>query len=287
MLIRLFSKMDKAEINLTGYDNVEKISNFKNDDELKQYRKDKLDEVLSRVKFIKKSFDNEKLINKINVLELGSGNSKLLYQLDNQNFLNKGYGVEISKSRYEFAEKWKKDLNIKNIENINENVLDLDMKRFGTIDLIICVDLILQFLEPIKKNSIQDILKNMEHTLSDDGCIILELWSFKNILKKINQNNGLFKTWMKFGDSDPFSFVIESLETDDEDFIIWNKHFIHKHRLIDDERNIMRNVLKPYSPQEITKLLNNAGFNEIKIFKNSECESYDENQDEYLVLAKR
>lgn len=287
ILSRLLCKMDKAKINLSSYNNVEKISNFKNDDELKKYRKNKLDEVIRHVKFIQKSFDDEKLVNKINVLELGSGNSKLLYQLDKKNFLNKGYGVEVSKSRYEFAEKWKKDLNIKNVENINKNFLDLDMKRFGTIDLVICVDITLQFLEPIKKNSVQYIFKNIEDILSDDGCIILELWSMKNILKKINQNNGLFKTWTKFSDFDPFSFVLESLETDDEDFIIWNKHFIHKHKSINDEWNIMRNVLKSYSPQEITNLLNSTGFNDIKIFKNFECETYDENQDEYVVLAKR
>lgn len=279
--------MNKGEVNLSSYNNVEKISNFENYEELKQYRKNKLDEVMRHIKFIKKIFTEEKLLNKINVIELGSGNSKLLYQLENQGLCNKGYGIEVSKSRYEFAELWKKDLNIKNVQNINRNFLDLDMKSFGTIDLFICVDIALQFLEPIKKNSVLEILKNIKHILVDDGCVILELWSMKNILKKINQNEGLFKTWTKFSDSDPFSFVLESIEKDDEDFIIWNKHFIHKHNSINDKRDIMVNVLKPYSPEEITGLLKSAGFNHIEIFKNFECEKYDEDYDEYVVLAKK
>lgn len=279
--------MNKAKINLFSYNNVEKISNFKNNNELNQYRKNKLSEAMRHIKFIKKHFPNEKLRNKINVLELGSGNSKLLYQLENQGLLNRGYGIEVSKSRYEFAEMWKKDLNIKNVKNINKNFLDLNLKNFGTIDLFICVDIALQFLEPIKKNSVLKILKNIKHILADDGYIILELWSMYNILKKINQNNGLFKTWTKFSDSDPFSFVVESLEKDDDDFIIWNKHFIHKHNAINDERNIMTNILRSYSPEEIRCMLKQAGFNNIKIFKNFESEKYDKNHDEYVVLAKK
>ena len=99
------------------------------------------------------------------------------------------------------------------------------------------------------------ILKNIRNTLNDDGYIILELWSMKNVLKKINQDGEIFKTWSKFDDLDPFSFVLESLEKDENEFIIWNKYFIHKHKSINDDRNIMKNILKPYSTKEIKNLI--------------------------------
>lgn len=214
-------------------------------------------------------------------------NFKNKYQLHSQNLLNKGYGIEVSKSRFKFAEKWKKDLKIENIENINKNFLDLDLKKFQGIDLFICVDIALQFLEPIQKNSVLKILKNIRKILNDEGYIILELWSMKNVLKNIKQQKGFFKTWSKFAYSDPFAFVLESLEKDKNEFIIWKKYFIPKHRSIHDDSNCMTNILKPYSPKEIRKLMQKVGFSKIQIFKNFESEKYDPNYDEYVVLAKK
>ena len=49
----------------------------------------------------------------------------------------------------------------------------------------------------------------------------------------------------------------------------------------------MQNILKPYSPEEISGLLITAGFNNVRIYKNFELESYDNNHDEYVVVAKK
>ena len=275
--------MNNIEINLSSYNNVEKITNFKNKSELNKYRNEKIKETIRHIKFIKKIIPQRKLKEKIKVLELGSGNSKLLYQLDAQNWLKKGYGVEVSKSRYVFAENWKKDLKITNVENINQNFLKLKLDKFHGIDLFICVDIALQFLEPIQKNAVLKILKNIKNVLNKDGIIILELWSMNNILKKIKQEEGLFKTWSKFDESDPFSFVLESLEKDKNEFVVWSKYFIHKHKSINNNRNIMKNILKPYSP----KVIKMAGFSKIQFFKNFELEKMDPNHDEYVVVAKK
>ncbi len=88
-----------------------------------------------------------------------------------------------------------------------------------------------------------------------------------NILKEIKQEEGLFKTWSKFDESDPFSFVLESLEKNKNEFIVWNKYFIHKHKSVNDNGNIMKNILKPYSLKEIKMLIKKAGFSEIQFLK--------------------
>ena len=46
MLNRIFYKMSNNKINLSSYNNVEKISNFKNKYELNKYRKNKLNLLL-------------------------------------------------------------------------------------------------------------------------------------------------------------------------------------------------------------------------------------------------
>ena len=277
--------MDKAKSNLNSYDNVESLSNFDNDLEIQQYRKHKLEETIRAVNFLRKTLTHDVLEHKIKVLELGSGNSKLLYQLSIQKLLNQGYGIEVSKSRFEFAEKWKQDLQITNVKNINDDILNIDLEQFNSIDLFICVDNALQFLEPIKKNSVLDLFSKLSKTLHKDGYIILELWSMHNILKNIHVNNGIYKTQQEFGNFDPFSYMTEQIELDDENYVVWNKHFHHRHD--QTKSSDMQNILKPYSPEEISGLLITAGFNNVRIYKNFELESYDNNHDEYVVVAKK
>ena len=48
--------MNNNKINLLIYNNVEDVENFKNKFSLSKYRKDKLNETIRRVKFIKKNF---------------------------------------------------------------------------------------------------------------------------------------------------------------------------------------------------------------------------------------
>ncbi len=56
-------------------------------------------------------------------------------------------------------QKTRKDLKISNIENINQDFLKLNLERLQGINLFICVDITLQFLETIQKNSVLKILK--------------------------------------------------------------------------------------------------------------------------------
>jgi ubiquinone/menaquinone biosynthesis C-methylase UbiE len=277
--------MDKAKSNLNSYDNVESLSNFKNDLEIQQYREHKLRETINTVNFLRKIFSHDILEHGIKVLELGSGNSKLLYQLALQKLLNQGYGIEVSKSRFEFAEKWKKDLQINNIKNINADILAIDLEQFTGVDLFICVDNALQFLEPIKKNSVLELFFKISKILHKEGYVVLELWSMHNILKNIYAHNGIYKTWQEFGDFDPFAYMIESIELDDENYVVWNKRFLHRHDLI--KSSDMQNILKPYSPKEISRLLVTAGFSDVRIYKNFEFEPHEYNHDEYVVVAKK
>lgn len=79
--------------NLNSYDGVENLDRF-TDKEFDEYCDEKLQGCLKHIAFIRNNISKEKL----SVCEIGSGNSKLLYQLEKHNMLKSALGVyELSK----------------------------------------------------------------------------------------------------------------------------------------------------------------------------------------------
>ena len=71
--------------NLRSYDGVESIQlNSFNENELKEYFNDKMQSASSNLNYIKENVYKDK---PLNVCEIGSGNSKLLYSLENTGIL--------------------------------------------------------------------------------------------------------------------------------------------------------------------------------------------------------
>lgn len=107
-------------INLSAYDNVENLKNF-SEEEFQQYCDDKIKTCEKHLCFIKKLA----LSKNFDICEIGSGNSKLLYALEQNNMINSGVGIEISKSRFLFAEKFKEYINSTKVQNLNENIFNI------------------------------------------------------------------------------------------------------------------------------------------------------------------
>ena len=80
--------------NLTAYDEYE---NLKTREEILAYREDKLKSAQLFSDFIRRYVGHRQTF-----LELGSGNSKSLYSLYNNNLLSTGIGLEISKRRFHY-----------------------------------------------------------------------------------------------------------------------------------------------------------------------------------------
>ena len=158
--------MNNKEINLHSYDNVEKHCLYEYDkEELSLYLQNKLDSAKSDASFIKKNIFKDKCLN---VCEIGSGNSKLLYLLEQQGILKKGIGYEISHSRWMLANKFKEILKCKNIENINKNFLE-DKIIKNSFDLIIMVDIVLQIISPLYDNAEAETLNWVYESLNKGG----------------------------------------------------------------------------------------------------------------------
>lgn len=224
-------------INYNAYDGYE-VFNDKNIET--SYKQSKLESCKKSVEFIHKLFDD-----KINVLELGSGNSKLLYNLSLNNLINNAVGVEISESRHQFAEKWKSELNLNNIQNINDDFINYNHQT-NYFDLCVCVDLAFQFIEPIKDSGEHLVLQKINNCLNKNGKIILELDGCNKIIEAISVNN---KIWEEFAIDDPWQFSLWDCKFDKKtSFLNWGKKFIHRIEKRIDNTNV---ILKIYTKESI------------------------------------
>lgn len=258
--------------NFLAYENYEVF-----DDLYKEniYKLSKLKSCDEHVEFIKNIENNKK----INFLELGSGNSKLLYNLFLNDLLLEGYGLEISKSRFNFAEKWKKDIGCNNIFNFNENFLDFDFSKINKLDLVFCVDLAFQFCEPIKKGSDYELLNKVYNNLNFKGKIVLELDGCKSIIDSIKISNRL---WDEFPETDPWRFSLWDCSFENSE-LNWKKTFIsRKGEFFNSEV-----ILRIYKKEEIIDLFERVGFKNVKLYKNWKMDSFENDYESFIVTGEK
>ena len=264
--------------NLSAYDDVESLKNF-TQESFVSYCDEKLMQTSKHISFIKKNCVNKFWNGRI--CELGSGNSKLLYRLEMESLLRKGIGIEISKSRYEFAEKFKSYINSHRITNINKNIFDIC--PFKNLDLIIGVDIVLQLIAPLNINAEEKVFEWINKSLRPNGFVLFELWDFKHILQQINITNNNLQIWEEFSKNDPFEFVLARIHMDKNNDIVWEKTFLKRES---KEKSTFTNILRPYSAEQIKLILKKYGFKSINCFYYWDEEG-DVSQGEYIILAQK
>ena len=260
--------------NFTAFDGFEI---FSSKEEIEKYRKSKLISVQKNISFVKKLFNK-----KIDVLEIGSGNSKFLYALEENNLLKTGYGVDVSKSRIDFANQWKEDLEIKNVFNIHKNILDYDWQCLPQLDLIYCVDSAFQLFEPSGPNNDYILLNKCYKKLKKGGKIILELDSNERVIKNLNDGNS--KLWQEFVEPDPWLYLLWDCEYDKEkSYLRFKKTFIKR-----DLSEISKNdiCLKIYSESDIIDKLEESSFCGTETFRFWENDG-DMNDSEFLIVGEK
>ena len=214
------------------------------------------------------------------MLDVGSGNSKFLYALNGCGILEKGYGVEISKSRNDFANRWRDDLGISNVININDNIFNIDLEPFPKFDLIYCSDIVFQFFDPVRKDSGVKFLKNIFKRMNNYGVVLLELYDHDKILKSMRNNE--IKLWEEFEEPDPWRYSLWDCKY--EDLCISLKKTFVKRDL--SETYISTVILRNYTRQESIALLENCGFQNIELYECWENDG-DLSEDEFIVLGRK
>ncbi|MHB1126209.1 MAG: hypothetical protein ACYC2T_04510 [Bacillota bacterium] len=245
--------------NHTAYVNVESMDNYKDEQDLDNYRKHLLIKSEPQRNFIRRLF-NEK---KINVFEACSGNSRLLYALAQAGLLNQGTGIELSLNRHIFAEKWKEALGHDHIVNVNDDVLDYRAPD-SFFHLGLCITGAFGYFAPVDNGHPLKLLQKMNGLLVAGGKLILELYTHRATIELCRQNQGSIKMWKELEDGDPFRFILTDYTYAETDRILnCRETFVRRDGLIDDSKT---EVLRIYDATEICGLLDKAGFGNISLF---------------------
>ena len=265
--------------NLKAYKGFEDLSQF-DDATFEEYIKNKLTGCNKRVEFIKKNLIDDQYGGR--VLEIGSGNGKLLYNLEKQGLLEQGIGYDVSESRNRFANKFGEYLGSKKVTNILGNFLTID-QQIDKFDLVIAVDIVIQLISPLSKTAQSDLFNTIKAILKNNGWLLLELQDFESTIKMIQLSDGVLRQWKEFHDSDPWRFGLDTFTVQDRD-IEWNKKFINRDARV--EMSSSNAILRAYTRDEISELLKDVGFGEIKFFDFWSEPGDLVNHEEYIVVAR-
>ena len=210
-------------ININAYKNVEELKRF-NRISLNKYCAEKLKSTNKHIKFIKKNVINNSYQG--NILEVGSGNAKLLIKLEKMKLVKEGVGVEISNSRCKFAKHFIKQQKCKKIKIINNDFFKCKFKK-NSFDLIIGTDVVINLIGGDNTNNIQRLFNRSDELLRPGGKLVLEFMTFEREIALINKNyQKVYRNWKRFHKSDPFKFGLDEYLFDNSNKIIWNKFFI-------------------------------------------------------------
>lgn len=266
-------------INQRAYDDFEKLENFSGND-LNKYRNNKLASATGHTNFIKKLFPGRQ---RMSVLELGSGNSRSLFALEKAGMLEKGYGIEISRSRFEFAELWKKEWDFSKVFNINSNVIGADIRKFGPFDLCFCVDLAFQFFEPYGIDRVFEILDAVNKNLRDGGKVVIELDGCGRALDSVRY--GMGRIWEEFSHPDPWRYSLWDCRYDKKTKLLTLKKIFIKRNMHRFWTNVT--ILRIYNKDEISALLKKVGFKKIKLYSGWEGGPFKNDASEFIVVGSK
>lgn len=220
-----------------AYAGVEDLRQFSDAAVLEVYRSALLEKTWHQADFIRRHLGPGPL----DVVEFASGNGRLLFTLDNWGLLASGIGLERSKSRVAFAQRWATDLKRGTRIRMSEaNVLgDLgEVLGSSSADLVACITGAFGYFRPLDPIAPFALLVTMARAVRPGGHVLLELYlpgtSKSRLLEACG---GHVRTWEQLPDWDPFQYYLSELEVVDEGKTLRHrKTFISRGGKIDSGR---------------------------------------------------
>lgn len=265
-----------------GYEGYESFANFPDQEALDRYRSLLLRKTDLQTAFIRRHFDGRK----VRVLDIGAGNGRLLVSLAQNGLLEWGLGVEIAKSRVEFARRWVTDLGLDNVEMKCADVLACDFSAYESFDLAVCITGAFGYFRPIRASAPSELLALMKRGLEPSGSTLLEVYKLTYERRQmLNLTHGKLKTWHVLPPEDRFAYYLDDYEYFPEQNILRHgKICIGRDGSIDAGRF---EVLAYYTATELADQLRNAGFPNAEIFGDFEDGRYDEATSSQIVVLAR
>jgi len=270
-----------STLNLAAYADVEAESNYATPESLRNYRALLLQKSVPVADFIGRLPRKNR---KLHVLELCSGSSRLLYALNERGILAEGYGVEVSQSRHEFAETWKKDLSACNVHNLLCDVGEYHF-RHDRLDVAVLIDGALSYLYPCDPKLPTRVLCELQNRLVAGGKIVMEFDLLPKEHVEVMHREGRRRTWNKGDERDAFGYALYQVEPVDWDHMVFQNTSIYLPRTTAPEK-VKQEIYKYYSTQELAALLDEVGF-DVEYFGSFGAEAYTPQSKALIAVATK
>jgi SAM-dependent methyltransferase len=241
----------------TAYEGLELLDKFPDAAALQRYRQGVLERSTEQARFLIEQGGSP-----ARVLEVGSGNGRLLIELARQGALEHGLGIELSSSRTDFARHWIAEEGLESRIDLRAgNVLDTDLEA-GAWDVAACITGTFAYFDAVDPGSARRLLAALHRALRPDGTLVLELYPHPNERRLLQAADGRLNTWRELGDDDPWRFYLSELALDG-DVLTHRKTFVHRTSGAIDEGRSERLVL--YTADTLRPLLTDAGFAGVEV----------------------
>jgi SAM-dependent methyltransferase len=264
---------------LLAYEGVESLERFA-PDELRAYR----DELAARTAR-QASFLAQRLAPGARVLELGSGNGRLLVALAGAGAIGEGIGLEVARSRVDFARAWAAD---EGLEHVRFEVADVLGGAFeGTFDAAVCITGTYAYFEAMRAGAAAELLRRAHDALRPGGLLVLELYphpEWRRLLAATGSDE--LRLWQELAPGDPWRFYLSHLLYDPQRRILSHrKTFVH--RVTGEVDATRQEHLRLYDAGELDAELRAAGFDGVTAWRDWTGEPYRDGDELLVVCARR
>jgi len=267
-----------SENKALSYEGVEALENYRDQGSIESYRSEALQTFAPMSDFIISLSTNRKF----SVVEVGSGNSALLYNFEEKNVLESGVGIEISKSRHAFAERWREDKSYLNTLNFNGDFLDIDLEE-NSFDFFVCNGTF-HIIGALSESYPPALIKKAYDTLKVGGLIVMDVPTHK---KKISQfKDGAYTFEIILPSTNPFHMARYHMTNLNQKsvFQIDSSYFDAVGACVRTKSD----QFYSYTENEVRGLLGRVGFADVATYSGVSREPYIEgNFDTMLVVARK
>ena len=179
--------------------------------------------------------------------------------MEKERLLVEGCGLEISSSRFGFAEAFKEFSGSTKTTNMNANVFET--APLGCYDLVCAMDIVFQLLSPVSEPAESRLLFWINTSLRVGGRLVAKLRDFEQFKQMMTlADNQVYQFWEEFPAPDPWRYNLNRMtyvESRPDADILWEKLFLKRDST---EYSRTAHVVRPYTEQKFRELAGQYGF---------------------------
>jgi SAM-dependent methyltransferase len=205
----------------------------------------------------------DRLAEDARVLEVGTGNGRLLVELGRRGAIGEGLGIDLARSRIAFAQDWADELGLTTLGFETGDVFERGHET-ESYSAVICITGAFAYFEPVDPGSGLRLARLLHDALEPGGLLVLELYPHPRERALLAATGGEARTWRELDPDDPWRFYLSHLRLDG-DVLAHGKTFVH--RTTGEVDSGRREQLQLYTPESIRSLLQAAGFRDLELFE--------------------